>query len=113
MANRSRSRGFLYKIFTEANYEKLQNEGFSPSEFDLIDGPKIHLSLGTQWHAIQEQFFGGKRVWVVKFQPEEMLSDLKFERKRSDGDFCMSHPIITNLDRFNNIKNSELLEEIK
>jgi len=103
---------FLYKIFTESNYEKLRKDGFSPSEFDLIDGPKVHLSLGTKWHAIQQQYFEGKRVWVVKFQPDEIISDLKFERKRADGDFCMSHPI-NNLGRFNNIKDAELLEKIE
>jgi uncharacterized protein (DUF952 family) len=94
----------LYKIMTLSDYAAMERNGFSPSAFDRVDGPKIHLSIGSQWQLRQRLYFGGQAVKVVKFDPSGIVQRLKMENKRDDGDFCMSHPIADDLSAFNRIQ---------
>jgi len=74
----------VYKIFTEAEWNKFQETGqFSGSADDLRDG-FIHLSTKEQVDGVIEKYFSGKRpLYVAEFADADFLQRLKWEASAS------------------------------
>lgn len=74
----------VYKIFTEAEWNRFQETGqFSGSADDLRDG-FIHLSTGEQVAGVVERFFAGQHpLYVAEFSSPEFIQQLTWEASAS------------------------------
>ena len=74
---------FLYKIVTQEEWKKAQEEGFVPK--GAIDTDFIHLSTESQLERVLAKFWKGKNAVVLKVETSQMQGDLRFETNPGGG----------------------------